>query len=180
MRKKLTQLTVDRLQPPKRGRLEIWDTELPSFGLRITAKDVRTYFLMTRVGQGRARRLRRYTVGNAAVLTKVADARAKARDILRRIDEGQDPGRTRDDAPDVFRDFALDYLSRRKPNLRPSSYAEYERLVLQNAVPRWGDLRVSELKPKAVDYLLDDMVERGAAVSANRLLRVRLRMRFGD
>ena len=180
MRKKLTQLTVDSLRPPKRGRLEVWDTELPSFGLRVTANNSRSYFLMTRIGQGKARRLRRYTVGSAAELTKVADARAKARNILRRIDEGQDPGRSRDAAPDLFRAFVNDYLGRRKPNLRPSSYAEYERLVLQNAVPRWGDLRVSELKPKAVDYLLDDMVERGAAVSANRLLRVRLRMRFGD
>jgi integrase len=179
MRKKLTQLTVDSLGPPKRGRLEVWDTELPSFGLRITANGARSYFLMTRIGQGKARRLRRYTVGSAAVLTKVADARAKARDILRRIDEGQDPGRSRDAPPDLFRAFVLDYLARRKPNLRPSSYAEYERLVLQNAVPRWGDLRVGDIKQKAVADLLDDMVERDAAVSANRLLSV-LKKLFKD
>jgi integrase len=142
---------------------------LPSFGLRITAADSRTYFVMARVGQGKARRLRRFTVGNAK-LVDLAGARAKARDILCRIDEGEDPGRRDAPMPGTFGDFAVDYLSRRKPSLRASTYAEYQRLLSANVVPRWSDLPVDAIKQQDLVALLDDMAGRGAAVSANRLL----------
>ena len=53
MRRKLTKLTVEKLKPPKAGkRLEIWDTVVPGFGLRITDNDVRSFFVMYRHGRG--------------------------------------------------------------------------------------------------------------------------------
>ena len=75
---KLTQLAVDRLKPPSRGRLEYWDAQLPGFGLRISAprsgsKDGRrTWQAMYRVNG----KLVRETLGAVAVIPKVDDARA--------------------------------------------------------------------------------------------------------
>ena len=34
---KLTQIAVDRIKPPPSGRVEYFDTQLPAFGLRISA-----------------------------------------------------------------------------------------------------------------------------------------------
>ena len=34
---KLTQAAVERLKPPASGRVEYWDSQLPGFGLRVSA-----------------------------------------------------------------------------------------------------------------------------------------------
>jgi integrase len=170
LRRKLSQLAVQNINPPAHGRIEIWDALLPGFGLRVSAAGGRSYFVMCRTGTGATRRQRRIKIGNAGLMD-LAEARAKARDLLRRVDEGEDLA-PRDETPDLFRAFVLDYLARRRPNLRAGTYREYERLLLRNAVPRWDDMRVGEIKQRHVADLLDDMVRRDAAVSANRLFAV--------
>jgi integrase len=177
MKQKLTQLTVDSIAPKPGRRIDIWDQTLLGFGVRIAAKTkgnvdgTKTYFLMTRTGIGAARRQQRFKIGRASTMD-LAEARAKARDILRRIDEGEDPAPRGTPAPDIFGAFVVDSLARAKPNLRPSTYCEYERLLLSNAVPRWGNLQVAAIRQRHVMDLLDAMVQRGAAVSANRMLAV--------
>ena len=46
--KKLTDVTLRALKAPKTGRLELWDSLLPGFGVRVTDKDARSYFVMYR------------------------------------------------------------------------------------------------------------------------------------
>ena len=48
-RKALTQAVVDRTSPPVEGSITIWDTLLPSFGLRISFKGRRTWTVKYRV-----------------------------------------------------------------------------------------------------------------------------------
>lgn len=181
MRRKLTKLTVEKLKPPKAGkRLEIWDTVVPGFGLRITDNDVRSFFVMYRHGRGAVvhdkegriiggRRLRRLTLGNAKIM-ELDEARRKARAALGRAEEGEDPAQARDEVPTTFRDFVGEYLKRAKPNLAARTYAEKERLFERELLPRWGGLAVSEVTTSHVANLLDEMVERGAGVRANRTL----------
>jgi hypothetical protein len=49
-RKTLTQTVVDRLTPPISGRLELFDTQCPGFGLRVSTSGRKTWFVMYRVG----------------------------------------------------------------------------------------------------------------------------------
>ena len=46
--KKLEARVVANAKAPKSGRLELWDSLLPGFGLRVTDKNARTYFVMYR------------------------------------------------------------------------------------------------------------------------------------
>ena len=46
---KLTELAVAKVRPPKAGRVEYFDTLLPSFGLRITSNGAKSWVVMTRV-----------------------------------------------------------------------------------------------------------------------------------
>src|SRR5450631_1397689 len=104
MRKKLTD-TVINTKPPKVGRLEFWDTHLPGFGLRITEKGARSYFVMYRVDRPGGRQLRRLKIGDAEVI-KLAEAREDAREKLRQVARGVDPAEQRpapSTAPDTFR-----------------------------------------------------------------------------
>src|SRR5271170_6581432 len=51
-KRSLTQLFVDRIGPPKAGRVEYWDTHLPSFGLRVSASGAKSWVVMFRVHGG--------------------------------------------------------------------------------------------------------------------------------
>ena len=69
----------------------IWDEELPGFGLRVFASGKRSYLVQYRAG-GRTRRV---TIGLHGVYTPEA-ARNKAKSLLGRIAEGENPAEDRD------------------------------------------------------------------------------------
>ena len=83
---KLTARTIENAKAPASGRLEIWDTLVRGFGLRVTERGVKSWTLMYRVN-GRQRRLNlgRYPAYD------LADARELARDALRQVGRGIDP-----------------------------------------------------------------------------------------
>ena len=61
---RLTAVSVERLRPPAKGRIEYWDNLLPGFGLRVSETGAKTWVLMYRVG----RRQRRLTLGRYPAL----------------------------------------------------------------------------------------------------------------
>ena len=85
-RQRLTDRLVTGKKPPTTGQLEIWDSLLPGFGIRISHGGKRTYCIMTRIN-GKQRRL---TVGDAKLIG-LAGAREKARDMMRDATKGIDP-----------------------------------------------------------------------------------------
>ena len=82
----LTAKTVNALKCDGRDTVH-WDDEEGRFGLRITAKGFRSYVIQYRNAQGRSRRL---TVGPHGTWTP-QQARLKAAELLRRVDDGADP-----------------------------------------------------------------------------------------
>lgn len=88
--KRLTKMVVDRTAPPKTGRLEIRDTTLPGFGVRITDRGARSYFVVYRIAGDETRKQRRATIGPCDAW-ELADAREKARGYLASAKRGVDP-----------------------------------------------------------------------------------------
>jgi integrase len=82
----LTKRTVDALKSDGKDAIH-WDDEDGRFGLRITANGVKSYVIQYRNAQGRSRRL---TIGRHGPWT-APQARTKAFEYLRRVDDGQDP-----------------------------------------------------------------------------------------
>src|SRR3954452_25184077 len=68
--KKLTDLFVERVKPPTRGRLEYFDASFPGLALRITSNGGKSWSMFYRFGG----RLRRFTIG-AYPAVKAAQAR---------------------------------------------------------------------------------------------------------
>jgi len=68
---KLTQAAVNNLKPPPRGRVEIWDSQLPGFGLRISDKGRKTWQAFYRVGG----KMVREKLGTVVQIPNVGDAR---------------------------------------------------------------------------------------------------------
>ena len=81
---RLTDAIVRRLPIPERGKVIIVDADLPGFGARITANGARSYVLRYTTRAGRERT---YTIGDATVW-RTTDARAKAKDLRREIEDG--------------------------------------------------------------------------------------------
>ncbi len=85
-RKRLTDTAIKNAKPPAIGQAELWDGGLSGFGLRVTAKGVKSFVLLYR-HHGRPRR---WTLGRYPALS-LADARRMASDALTAIEHGRDP-----------------------------------------------------------------------------------------
>jgi integrase len=166
--------TVSTRKAPKSGRLELWDSLLPGFGLRITDKNARTFFVMYRALTAEGRKQRRLKIGDAKIMT-LGEARDAARDALRMVARGVDPAE--DESPSNnavvgnVRAVATDYLERyAKKNTRASTYKETKRTFDVDVLPVWGSRPIGSITRQDVGKLLDTIAGRGAEVQANRTL----------
>lgn len=68
----------------------VWDDDLPGFGLRVTPTRRKTWIVQCRIGQGRAAKQRKITLGDINVMT-ADEARKEARAALYKAAKGEDP-----------------------------------------------------------------------------------------
>lgn len=106
----LTDRFVESLKPMDTLRAEIRDGKVPGLILRLSEKGTKSY---RRKSDGRRRRS---TCGNYPQVS-LADARAKALEILARVARGEDPARE----------------DRRTPGDRPRTFGELAELYLKHA-----------------------------------------------
>jgi integrase len=84
----LTQVAVDRLRPADGKFVTYWDTNLPGFGVRVSPKGRRTWVAIYQVKGGKAVM---ESLGTAAIIPKVGDARDRARASILKAHDGIDP-----------------------------------------------------------------------------------------
>lgn len=124
LKAKLTKRTVDAAQSPASGDVEIWDTDLKGFCLRVTAKGSKSYAVKYRLG-----RVQRWlTIGRHGSPWTPEQAREAARDALTRLRSGNDPAQEKREARDALTVAALIdlYLAdgpATKPSKRASTWA---------------------------------------------------------
>ncbi len=126
---------------------------------------VKSYVLFYR----RGRLLRRYTIGRWPALSLGA-ARAKAREALARVANGEDPSldKQQERKAETFEELAELYIERwAKPRKR--SWREDERLLKNKAIPALGKLPVGKVTRADVRGLVARIAEKGAPIEANRL-----------
>ena len=164
---------VEGVNPPEKGQVDYFDTKPPGVGLRITTSGRKTWFVMYRSGG----RLRRLTLGTYPALT-LADARSQATVAKQSVAQGEDPALQKQSAriaPTVA-ELAEQYIARHaKPHKK--SWRDDERLLHKEVIPYWGRRKAYDIKRADVIKLLDEIVERGAPVQANRVLAL-IRMMF--
>lgn len=174
MRAKLTKRLVDSLVPGERD-LFVWDTDMRSFGLKLTPTGARIYVVQYRLG-GRGSLSRRYTIGRHGVLT-VDEARDEARKVLAERARGNDPvaqkehERRNAQRAVSFSILARDWIAHEvKPRLR--SAAEIERIVERELITSFGARSLSRVTQDDMIKVLDAIVERGRPQLANKVLAV--------
>lgn len=164
---RLNKTNVEALKPPAAGASLAWDDSLRGFGIRTTARGVKSYIVQARV-RGKTRRV---TIGRHGVIT-AEYARQKAKTELGRMTDGADPvaTRKRDKALSItLRQVAEDYQRDRR-NLKESTRKDI-RKHLDNAFKAWADLPVSSITREKVTRRFRTLSDKGPA-QANQAFRV--------
>ncbi len=178
--KKLTDLFVERVKPPARGRAEYFDAAFPGLALRVTENGAKSWSVFYRLSD----RLRRFTLGGYPAI-KPAQARREASAALERVRLGFDPAeerRARRDVPspesETFGAVAQDYLDRYlSKNTAPATFAEAKRDLEKNILPKWRNRPIASITRRDAIDLIDGIIARGAEIQGNRSL-ARLRAMF--
>lgn len=127
MRQNLTALSIDKLSHPESGDVKYWDTTVPGFGVRVTAR-TKSFFVV----RGKQRKLT--TIGRYPEIS-LADARKQAKVLLVQQPE-KNPAASISDA-------LAAYLEDAKSRLRPRTYLEYERHLRTDITGPLTDLKRS-------------------------------------
>ena len=130
MRQNLTDLTLRQLPHPNAGEVKYWDTGLPGFGVRLTARS-KSFFVV----RGKARQLT--TIGKYPEIS-LADARKQAKRLL--VQEPEKNATTR------LVGAVVSYLEDIRPRVRDSTYGSYSR-YLSNP----PDIPLSKLNRSHID-----------------------------
>jgi len=162
---------VDKLAPPKSGRVVYWDRTLPGFGLPVTTAGGKSWICKTRVGTKQVFE----TVGPLARIPKVEDARKLARESMAKAAAGENPvARRREQqkaTATTFRAVADRYIERHaKKHTKPTTWKEAQRQLDVDIFPHWGERPIMSITRHDVVELLDGIERRGSPVQANRTL----------
>ncbi len=166
--KRLSKRIVDAAAPQSK-RYEIWDSEIPGFGLRISPSGSKTYFLRYRPnGGGRSAPKRFISIGKHGVLTP-EQARSRARKIIGAVLNGDDP--------------AMDLSAKRKEITLAALIDLYEcegaghlkertrQYVLarlrNHAVQLLGRRKISEITVKEIERMIQDVTAGKTARTIN-------------
>lgn len=165
-------LTIKNLKPEPKS-IEFFDRGRShgegAFGIRISPKNKRTWFIMYKTDSGK---IKRFTLGTYPQLS-LKEARNLANDTMAGIHKGDDPMQERRDkreAPTV-KDLWGKYqqsLSIKKRSKVPSTEYEENRRWVNIISPALGDMKVADVTPVDISSLLNKIAEE-APISANRL-----------
>jgi Phage integrase central domain len=128
-------------------------------------------------------KLVRETIGTAAIIPNVGDARARARESLQKAQSGINPVEARRTssakaaqeasvrAAQTFAAGADRYLKECvEKNTRPATLKETRRIIERDVKPRWATTAIRDIARQDVNELLGEIADRGALVQANRTL----------
>ncbi len=173
MPERITDLTVAKAKPPKdKERLEVWDTAVPGFGLRVTANGARSWIVaLRRPGSSHPVRIKLGEPGRMA-LKAARRAAGAALDDPAAFFAGREPAPPpRPERPVTFAALAEQFLAdgktKRGRELRPATAREYRRALLVYAKPLHA-MPVREIRRADVAHLIRTVATARGAVTGMR------------
>jgi integrase len=158
-------ITVSRIKKLAVEGGWIWDTETAGFGARRQTKDVH-FYLRYRLG-GRQYMKR---IGRLGAPWTPDTARQTARVGLGEVAQGKHPtfGNGHKAEGDTFGDLVPKFLDRKRPELRPKTYAELARHLTQHSA-LLHQLRLGEIDKRRIADHLDNVEKATGGVTRNRV-----------
>jgi integrase len=144
---RLTDLSIKKLRVPENGRVTYTDDTLSGFGIRVTARGVKTFTLM----YGRKRK--RVTIGRYPTIL-LSEARARARELLAQRTLGKE------DLPSIkFEDAVPVFLASQYPenSLKPRTRLEAERVLRKHFLAPFRYEPLHTITTHSVTQIVDRM-----------------------
>jgi integrase len=166
MGKRIIESTIKKLSPPEQGSCIEWDSEIPGFGVRITAAGVVSFVLSYRIFG----RQRNYTIGRWPEWTASA-ARDEGLALKKKIRSGIDPleEKHQDHSEPTLGDLATEYMaSDGESKKRPSSVRNDRQMLNSVILPRLGKMRLRAIARRDIEKLHSSMKE--TPYQSNRVL----------
>ena len=181
MAKRFTAAQIKRLKPTSK-RAIIFEHGGRGFGLRIEPSGRKSFFLEYRFGEAEERRNRVLTIGKHPTVS-LTEARSIASQSLSQIEQDIDPATQKltkkigDRNALTVGDLVEEYIEKwAKVKKKEQSWKEDERLLNKDILPVIGRKKAKDIRRRDIVLLLDAIVERGAAITANRVLAVTRKM----
>lgn len=172
MSEKISEKVVKNLPSPKQGNRILYDTQIPGFGVRITAAGAVSFILNYHV-HGRERR---FTIGKHPEWSVIA-ARNRALELRKKVNEGIDPleEREQERSQPTMNDLCVEYLEHHAlVHKRPHSVRDDKQMIAGNIAPKIGTLRVSAVSRQGVAKLHASL--KATPYLANRVLALLSKM----
>jgi integrase len=167
---KLLENTITRLTvPPGKRDAYAWDSTLPGFGIRAFASGKRSYVIKYQLANGQQRKM---SLGPALPGT-LAETRKKAQDILASARLGKDIAGEKKATRDRKRrerstgDLIQDFLEMKQTEVRPTTYREIERHLLQFFAPLHAR-PIETIGRRDIVEIVDAQAKAGKRVQADR------------
>jgi len=170
---RLTKRVVDALTAREKA-FRVWDADCSGFHVQVQPSGVKTFYLQTRTKAGRGIKPK---IGRADRIT-ADQARKAAEKMLAQIELGGDPSAeleakrdaqkaSREQPSDLFEQIAADFRKRHVDKTSPKTATMYN-AYLKLFEARWRGRRLAEIgRPDVLD-VLDDLVDAGKPIAANR------------
>lgn len=169
---RLTKTLIDLAVPGS----QIWDCEVPGFGLRVTPAGAKSFVFQFR---SRTNEQGRIVIGRYPSTT-VEQARKVARQHRVAVDQGGNPSRDRHGSRTAatLRDLADHYCEEYGPDrgLKAQTIKDARGLLDRFALPKFGLRKVSDIKPSDIRSIHNDARKGSSRYQANRLRAVLSRM----
>lgn len=166
---KFTDKKIQNLKP-KAQRYEEWEGN--GFGVRVTPRGTRSFVCLFRF-EGKPRRL---TLGTYPSMT-LAEAHQAHGEAMKKLEQRIDPGaitvaeREEDRQAPTVATLVEEYIER-WAKARKKSWKVDRRILYKDVLPQWGRRKAQDITRRDVIRLLDNIVDRGAPIIANRTLAV--------
>ena len=168
---KFTDAKIKALKP-KTSRYEVWETGRNGFGIRVSPHGRKSWVFMYWF-EGMQKRMT-FGVYPEMTLEKAHSAHAKAREqLFNKIDPSEllvQSNIEHRGAPTVSQ-LVNEYIEKwAKPRKR--TWEEDARMLSKDVVPPLGKRKAKDIKRRDIVLLIDEIVERGSPITANRTLRI--------
>jgi integrase len=164
-RKVLTDRMVETL--PRRPQPYFHpDPELPKHGIRVRPAGPCAYTVITRDPYGKQRWTK---IGSTAELN-IAEARDKAREVIKRVEAGLEPFERPKPKPESVAVVAASWLDRYVDKNKLRSASEQRRIVTKYILPVWRDRTFIDIKRRDIAELLDHIEDKNGSAMADRVL----------
>lgn len=155
---RLTDTSVKNLKPQGK-RFEVFDAQVPGFGVRVAPSGRKTWIAFGRQHGRRARA----TLGVYPQMS-LAEARVAATEALRAMRDGEF---SNDKASRLFEDVLSDWYDREQRNRK--SFRQVENAMKLHVVPYLKGREIQDIRKADLVRIIDRVADSGARTQANRV-----------